>query len=80
MIFNNKKDIISYVKTAPAVVETKRAYEGDTPGQSDFGEIEEELVGLIIAATDRPMYGKDWDAWLAVNVDELLREAVSIVM
>jgi hypothetical protein len=34
MIFNSKKDIISYLKTASAVVETKRAYEGDVVGES----------------------------------------------
>jgi len=76
MIIKTKKDISDYIKNSPVVVETKTAY-GDPEG---FEEIEKELVSLIAGAITAPEYGNDWGPWLKDNIDELLQEAISIVM
>jgi hypothetical protein len=77
-IFNNKKDIAAYLKSSPVVLESKRAYEEDDPGS--FDEVEEELVSLISGSKGSPDFGEDWEEWLSNNLDELLTDAIEIVM
>lgn len=77
-IIKTKKDIAAYIKKSPIVVETKKAYEADDAG--DFKEVEEELVCLIAGSRSAPEFGDDWEAWLRDNINELLEDAVSIVM
>jgi len=77
-IFNNKKDIAAYVKASPEVLESKRAYEEDDPG--GFDEVEEKLVSLISGSKGSPDFGEDWEEWLSNNFDELLQDAIGIVM
>lgn len=78
MIINSSKDICAHIKTMPAFIETKIAYEEGAPGS--FDEVEEVLLEVIVDFEGRPEYGTDWDAWLQNNIDEMLQEAVSIVM
>lgn len=78
VIVRTKRDIAAYVKAVPVVVEAKAAYEEDAPGS--FDEVETELVKLIAVADGSPDFGEDWGRWLEANVEELLQEAVSIVM
>ena len=77
-IIKTKKDILAYIKVSPIVIEAKTAYEED--GSDDFDDIEEELVGLIAGAKGSPDFGDDWESWLKDNIDEMLRDAISIVM
>jgi len=78
MIVKNKKDVAEYIASSPVVAETKVAYEEGDRG--DFTEISEELVRVICRTSGRPKYGTDWGTWLDDNIDEMLQEAVSIVM
>jgi hypothetical protein len=77
IIIRNKKDIAAYIASCPVVLESKRAYEEDDPGS--FAEVEAELVKLI-ASESVPDFGEDWEEWLSDNIEELLQEAISIVM
>ena len=74
VIVRTKGDIQVYVKAHPAVVETGTAY-----GEG-FDEIEDMLVKLILEADDRPVFNTDWSVWLEGEIEELLQEAVDIVM
>lgn len=76
MVVEGRKDIAEYLETSPPVVECKKAY-GD-----GFDEIEKELVKVITRqdVMKHPAYGTDWGEWFDENIDELLGEAVSIVM
>lgn len=78
MIIRNRDDIVAYIKCHPQVIESKKSYENDR----EFREIEMEMVKLIRGnvLTAHPKYGTDWSEWLSDNIDELLDEAVSIVM
>lgn len=78
LIIKNKKDIAAYLETSPVVIETKRDYEQEDPGS--FAEIEKELAKLIATGDGSPDFGEDWEKWLADNVEELLSEAIDIVM
>ena len=78
MIVNYKKDVVALIKTLPEVVESKAAYEEDEPG--GFDEVEKVLLGLVLGADGGPEFGTDWDKWLKENIDELLQDAISIVM
>jgi hypothetical protein len=78
IIFNNKKDIASYIVTVPAVIECKQAYEGED--LEEFDEIVRELVRLIASGDGSPDFGEDWEQWLAINLEGLLQDAVTIVM
>lgn len=77
-IIATKKDIRAYIKQSPVVVESKAAYEEDDP--ESFGEVEDELVSLIAGSKDSPEFGTDWGTWLQDNIEELLRDALEIVM
>jgi hypothetical protein len=73
IIIMHKKDIIAYVDTAAAVAESKAA----------FGEGWDEVADVLckeIRRAEHPPYGSDWGPWLEENIEELLDEAVSIVM
>jgi len=78
MIIKTKKDIAAYIEKCPAVIEAKVAYEGDEPG--GFEEVVKELTSLIAGSKEAPEFGEDWGPWLEENVDELLQDAISIVM
>jgi hypothetical protein len=77
-IIATKRDIRAYVRQVPAVRDSRTAYEEDDPGS--FDEVEDELVSLIAGAKDGPEFGTDWEPWLQDNIDELLRDAIEIVM
>lgn len=74
LVIRTKKDLATYVSTSPVVLETKKAYE------DGFDEVEEELVKQLAVGEGSPDFGDDWEEWLADNIDELLGEAISIVM
>lgn len=76
MIIKTRKDLAAYVKTSPAVVEAKKAYDHE----EDWKEVEKELVQVLNGMQGCPDYGEDWGAWLEDNIDEAIEEAVSIVM
>lgn len=78
LIIKTKKDIAAYIATSPVVLECKQAYEEDDPGS--FKEVEDELVRLIASGEGSPDFGEDWEAWLSANIEELLQDAISIVM
>jgi hypothetical protein len=80
MIVRTKKDIAAYLETNTKVVECKKAYEEDEPG--GFKEVFDELVKVVTRQDlkKHPTWGTDWTEWFNDNMDELLNEAVSIVM
>ena len=78
-IFKTKKDIAEFLKQSPMVAEAKRDFEeGEEPGAFDL--VEDELVSLIAGAKEAPDFGEDWTTWLEDNLDELIDEAISILM
>jgi hypothetical protein len=84
MIIKDKKDVAAYlemvVRTNEKVLECKKAYEEDESG--GFKEIMDELVKVVTRqdCMKHPAYGTDWDEWFDDNVEELLEQAISIVM
>jgi len=76
MVVSSKKDIARAFEDLEPVVDCGRAY-GD-----GFDEVEEELVKVITRqdVKEHPAYGTDWGEWFDENIEELLNEAVSIVM
>lgn len=81
LIIRTKKDIADYVAKSPVVTACKQDYEADVPGS--FAEVEKELVNLIasgVSFKNSPDFGEDWEPWLSEHVEELLQEAVDIVM
>ena len=79
VIFKTKKDIAAWLTTSPEVVECKDSYE-EVGDAGTFDEVAKTLVGLIAAGESSPDFGEDWEQWLEDNIEELLQEAVSIVM
>ena len=77
-IIKTKQDIAAYIKKSPVVIAAKAAHEEDEPG--GFEEVEEELVSMIAGAQGAPEFGDDWGPWLTENIEELLTDAISIVM
>lgn len=73
LIIKTKKDLAEYVRGCEEVDATRADY-GD-----GFDEVEEELVKLLAVGDGSPDFGEDWEEWLAVNVEILLEEALSIV-
>jgi hypothetical protein len=78
MIIANKKGIVAYV-AATDVAAVKEAKEAYTSDGGDWDEIAKELVKEIQRAK-HPAYGTDWSAWLKANIEELLQEAIGIVL
>lgn len=78
MVIKTKKELAAYIATFPEVVESKQAYEEDDPGS--FDEVMVELVKQIAVGEGSPDFGEDWDPWISLNIDELLGEAIDIVM
>jgi hypothetical protein len=76
MIVKTRKDIRHYVENSPEVLESKSAYDDDV----EWKEIEDELVKVIMTTDGCPEFGEDWAEWLDDNIDEMLQEAISIVM
>ena len=78
LIMKTKKDIATYISTSPPVLESKKAYEEDE--SEGFEEVTTELAKLLICGEGSPDFGEDWEEWLEDNIEEMLGEAISIVM
>jgi hypothetical protein len=75
MIIKTRKDIADYVEKSPAFLEMKEEF-GD-----EAEDIKMHAVSLIAGDMDTcPEFGEDWGTWLEENVEEMVQEAVSIVM
>jgi hypothetical protein len=85
LIISHKKDIAAYIATTSALDETKTAYVSDLEEderEEAWAEVTSELLSVIThnLIAEHPPYGADWETWLKENIDELVEEAVSIVM
>lgn len=78
LIIKTKKDLTAYVDASPLLLECKRAYKDDE--LEEYEEIKKELVGLLAVGEGSPDFGDDWEEWLEAHLDEMLREAIDIVM
>lgn len=76
MIISTKKNIADYIEKSPSYIEAEDEYEDD----EDFEGVMDELVSLIAGHRDGPEFGEDWGTWLEENFDDLLEEAISVVM
>lgn len=85
LVISHKKDIAAYIATTSALDETKTAYVSDldeSEREEAWAEVTAELLAVIThnLIAEHPPYGADWESWLKKNIDDLVEEAVSIVM
>jgi hypothetical protein len=76
LILKNKAELVEALVAHPLVKEAREAFDSEV----EWGEVRREFLREVQRAPGRPKYGEDWQAWLDENVEELLQEALSIVM
>lgn len=77
-VIKTKKELGEYLAALPAVIDCKTSYEEDQP--EPFDEVMDELVKLAAVGEGSPDFGEDWSAWISEHIEELLQEAIDIVM
>jgi hypothetical protein len=91
LIINDKKQLRAWLDTCKGTQELRDVEKGDdaSGGEGEWPEFRREIVKLCFDKTYLkdalgielpPPLGSDWDPWLERNLEDIIEEAVSIVM
>lgn len=91
VVISNKEDLQVYLNDCEETKDIREAEKGDdtTGGEGEWPEFRREIVKLCfdkaylrdaLGMDPPPDLGKDWDRWLEDHLDEIIEEAISIVM
>jgi hypothetical protein len=91
VIIRNRKELTAYLQTCKETEELRKIERENDPAGRDgeWSEFHKEIVDLCfdkeylkdaLALPSPPALGQDWNPWLKKHLEDVIEEAISIVM